>query len=98
MSRPVWGGEEFVVFLPDTWLDQAFWLAEEIRADLATIRLTSEEGIPFGITASFGLTQCQTADQYPDDLLRRADSALYQAKHQGRNRVISIPTAAAQKT
>ncbi|MCG5499312.1 sensor domain-containing diguanylate cyclase [Ectothiorhodospira lacustris] len=85
------GGEEFVIFLPDTLLDQAFWLGEEIRADVAAIRLSGARDVPFGVTASFGLTHCQSSDRHPDDLLRRADLALYQAKHQGRNQVVSIP-------
>ncbi len=79
-----WGGEEFVVLAPDTDRDGGFRLAEKIRAAI--------ERHPFDevgrITASFGVAEYR-AGESPEAFLRRADEALYQAKHGGRNRVVA---------
>lgn len=79
------GGEEFVALLPDTGPDDAADIAERLR------RLTEETGIatPEGVirvTLSAGHTTALPGDT-PEDLLRRADSALYESKRSGRNRV-----------
>jgi diguanylate cyclase (GGDEF)-like protein len=80
-----WGGEEFVILLPQSRLDQAQQLAEKLR------RLISETPFdPVGrITSSFGVTEYhppETADAWLD----RADRALYRAKTDGRNRVVPL--------
>ena len=77
-----WGGEEFVLLLPDSTLTDAVQLAERIRSALA--------GHTFGggvkVTASFGVATCQASDTW-ESWLHRADLALYRAKAAGRNRV-----------
>jgi len=80
------GGEEFGLLLPGTTLDEGLAAAERLRAAVA------EQSISLGdktlrVTASLGVTQGLVDDE-PDDILRRADQALYRAKRDGRNRVI----------
>ncbi|MBI3531176.1 MAG: GGDEF domain-containing protein [Burkholderiales bacterium] len=74
------GGEEFVVVLPETTLEQALIVAERIRAAVAQ---PAAELPP--ITASIGVTTNQPDDAEVDVLLARADQALYKAKAEGRN-------------
>ncbi len=79
-----WGGEEFLVILPYTKLSTAVKCAQRLRKAIA---LTPMENIQ--ITASFGVSSYQTDDDICT-LLERVDSALYQAKHEGRNRVCKL--------
>ena len=77
-----WGGDEFVVLLPDTNLDQARVAAEQLRGLIAAIILP-----PVGyITCSFGVSTFQSEDTL-DSFMKRADEALYDAKQTGRNKV-----------
>ncbi|NQV27061.1 MAG: diguanylate cyclase [Rhodopirellula sp.] len=77
-----YGGEEFVVLCPETSLNDAFHKAERLRKALekATVVKTDE----FKVTASFGVSELEPTDE-PDDVLQRADKALYVSKHHGRN-------------
>jgi diguanylate cyclase (GGDEF)-like protein len=80
------GGEEFLIIAPATPSDEAVSLAERV------ITAISQETIGEGtarvtITASAGVAVIHTRDKDIDDLLRRADQAMYQAKAEGRNRV-----------
>lgn len=79
------GGEEFLIVLPDTKLNDAYELAERIRLVLEkhTVQAPS---VP-ACTASIGIAQCQPADNL-NSLILRADEALYQAKSKGRNCVV----------
>jgi len=78
-----WGGEEFLILLPATFLNEAALLAERIR-----IEVEQEEFVEqIHITISLGVAQFHAEDSI-DSLLKRVDAALYQAKQQGRNRVI----------
>ncbi|SEK24412.1 diguanylate cyclase [Ectothiorhodospira marina] len=80
------GGEEFSVLLPDTETEAALHLAERLRARVEQVPVkVGAQSIP--ITVSIGLTPLCTTDMSPDDALQRADTALYQAKSTGRNRV-----------
>lgn len=81
------GGEEFAVTLPNTDLKSALVVAERIRSNLE-LASTDFNGDLIKITGSFGVTSLKSCDTI-DDLFRRADQALYQAKEQGRNRVLS---------
>jgi diguanylate cyclase (GGDEF)-like protein len=84
------GGEEFVVLLPATGLDRALHITERIQSALCTVR----PGVP-PYTVSIGVA-CQTsADESLDNLLIRADKALYCAKERGRNRYEIAAEAAA---
>lgn len=76
-----WGGEEFIIVCPHTNLASAHSLAESLRFIIANF--TWPRGII--VTASFGVAQCQ--GESFEQLLKRADEALYEAKSQGRNRV-----------
>ncbi|MCK8516354.1 diguanylate cyclase [Methylonatrum kenyense] len=80
-----WGGEEFLVLLPQTPLADAVALAEKLRLAVAALRI-SEVG---DVTASFGVTAYKHAE-HRDDLFRRVDEAMYRAKENGRNRVESV--------
>lgn len=78
------GGEEFVLLLPDTDHAQACQLAHRLRRCLASVAL-DYRGLSLGISASFGVASLVHADTGIDDLLLRADHALYRAKHAGRD-------------
>ena len=80
-----YGGEEFVLLLPDTGMEQAMALAERLRATLEASPLHREGG-PIVITASIGVAVADAASGL-ESLLARADAALYRAKAAGRNRV-----------
>lgn len=82
-----WGGEEFVLLLPDTSRDAAYAFAELLRADLAHMVVTLADGSTVSMTASLGVAGAHRVSKL-DDLLRHADAALYAAKQAGRNRVI----------
>lgn len=80
------GGEEFLVVLPGTDLDAATTRAEEYRRTLESAPLEpGESNIP--VTLSAGVA-CSYGETEPQDLIRQADQALYEAKETGRNRVI----------
>lgn len=80
------GGEEFVLLMPDTDQNQALLLLEHLRANWADERINSPNGF-FQSTVSIGLTLVDGAAPM-GHWLERADVALYQAKSTGRNRVI----------
>jgi diguanylate cyclase (GGDEF)-like protein len=80
-----WGGEEFLVLLPDTSLLQALTLAERIRMEVAETRFDfNDSRLP--VTLSAGVCTIAQADSV-NDLLRQADLHLYSAKDNGRNQV-----------
>jgi diguanylate cyclase (GGDEF)-like protein len=84
------GGEEFAVLLVETDLAGAAALAESLREAVAALEVPVPSGDPVRLTASFGVAahpQARTAD----DLLAAADSGLYRAKREGKNRVSSDP-------
>ncbi len=83
-----WGGEEFVVVLPDTSLDDAEQVAEKLRMAIAATHVPLDGGLYVRITASMGVARLRPSDADLDDLLTRADHALYHAKEYGRNRVV----------
>ncbi|WP_161786960.1 sensor domain-containing diguanylate cyclase [Noviluteimonas dokdonensis] len=82
------GGEEFIVFLPDTTLEQAMRVAERICASVLHADI-AHAGSPIGVlTVSIGVaTNLPEDGDDPEVMLARADAALYRAKHAGRNRV-----------
>jgi diguanylate cyclase (GGDEF)-like protein len=83
-----WGGEEFVLLLPGTDLAGAARVAERVRGALEERVVVSADGDPIRITASFGIAAYPDA-RSAEDLLEKADAALYQAKWAGKNRVAS---------
>jgi two-component system cell cycle response regulator len=84
------GGEEFVVVMPDTDSGFAFTVAERLRQSIECTPITiSRAPNALKITVSIGIASSTGGDDVPDQLLRRADQALYRAKREGRNRVIA---------
>lgn len=80
-----WGGEEFIIVLPETDHNQAVILAEKLRKTIDDHTF----GISVHTTCSFGVTQLHEDDD-EHTFLKRADVALYSAKERGRNRVVDI--------
>ena len=78
-----WGGEEFLVLLPETDLNGAMPIAERIRQQVGQIKLPK---IPEGLTISIGLCEAEP-DMELKTVINLADQALYQAKASGRNRI-----------
>jgi diguanylate cyclase (GGDEF)-like protein len=81
-----YGGEELVLLLPEAELDAAERIVERIRSAVADETLATESG-PVSVTLSAGLAAREQGELL-EKLIRRADSALYAAKHAGRNRVV----------
>ena len=81
-----YGGEEFVVIFPMTSLDQAFEHCQNIRNAVASTPFNMN-GEPISVTISIGLSLFDGKESH-DELFNRADKNLYQAKQQGRNKVI----------
>ncbi|WP_196161500.1 diguanylate cyclase [Reinekea sp. G2M2-21] len=79
-----WGGEEFMVILPETHLEAAGQVAEKMRLAIAQIE---EHELP-SVTASFGVAGCNETVNHSERLILLADSALYKAKENGRNQVV----------
>ena len=86
------GGEEFAVLLPDTPLDAALAVAERLRLLVETPQLVRHD-VDISATASFGVAELLDGEGV-DEVLRRADAALYRAKAAGKN-TVSIAAAAA---
>jgi len=82
------GGEEFLVVLPQTDLDSARQAAERIREQVSAID-TGRWFTDRGLSVSIGVTVSQPGGDAASHMLRRADAALYAAKHDGRNRVVT---------
>jgi diguanylate cyclase (GGDEF)-like protein len=82
-----WGGEEFVVLLPDSALGTARVGLERLRGRIAATPMAHLSGVPVRVTVSAGLTE-HIAGETVQQTLERADGALYEAKSQGRNRTV----------
>lgn len=78
-----WGGEEFIIILPETALNSAVIAIEQVRA---LIEGTKEENAP-SVTCSFGVVEVNAEDDV-DTIVKRVDNLLYEAKEGGRNRVV----------
>jgi diguanylate cyclase (GGDEF)-like protein len=81
------GGEEFLVFLPNSDEDQAYAMAERMRLAVMTGNHASVTP-PLAVTISIGISTVAAHDAVIDEVVARADRALYQAKHCGRNQVV----------
>ncbi len=88
-----WGGEEFLVLLPETALAEASASAERMRAAVARQSVRTESGKTMGVTISTGVASIRGSESI-DRLLQRADEALYAAKSGGRDQVCIEATAA----
>jgi two-component system cell cycle response regulator len=83
------GGEEFVVVMPDTDVSAATMIAERLRHAIADEPFAIGEGGPLNMTVSIGVAASEGTGETSEKLLKRADDALYQAKRDGRNRVVT---------
>jgi diguanylate cyclase (GGDEF)-like protein len=81
-----WGGEELLVLLPDCDLEYASRVAEKVRAAIAGRKIVVGE-VEIAVTASLGVAELATGES-AEELLRRTDRALYQAKSGGRDRIV----------
>jgi diguanylate cyclase (GGDEF)-like protein/PAS domain S-box-containing protein len=89
------GGEEFAILLPGADAEAAMTVAERLRAVIADTPIDTIDG-PVNVTVSIGIAEAEDADQTIEGTLGRADAALYQSKHSGRDRVTKaspIPAA-----
>lgn len=82
-----YGGEEFLMVLPGATQDEAMKVVERCRLQLADAEIINEQGKHLRVTASFGLVSMENFVIASHHLIKSADEALYQAKHNGRNRV-----------
>ena len=83
-----WGGEEFLLVLPGTDLDEASQIAERVRQGIESAKIPLQGGKHVDLQASFGVSTSLPDDLLTFDLLvHQADEALYEAKGEGRNRV-----------
>lgn len=80
-----WGGEEFLIFLPDTELSHAIGIAERMRKKIATLQVPVDPQNKLSFTASFGVAHVKAINLSLDELISKADQQLYRAKRQGRN-------------
>jgi diguanylate cyclase (GGDEF)-like protein len=83
-----YGGEEFIIMLVDTPLHDAEYIANALCAEVRNIPLMSDKKT-IAVTASFGVASLKQSNaRTAEDLIHRADMALYQAKNEGRDRVV----------
>ncbi|MEO1398717.1 MAG: diguanylate cyclase, partial [Pseudomonadota bacterium] len=83
------GGEEFVIVLPETDRDLAYVIAERMRREIADSPFLVLNGsLQIAITVSAGIAALAGPQDHADDLVSRADKALYDAKRNGRNQVV----------
>ncbi len=83
-----YGGEEFALLLPETPMDQGTAIANRILTTLAALQFPRQNEAPVSITVSIGMAEAPLWETSVDEALKKADTALYQAKEGGRNRVV----------
>jgi diguanylate cyclase (GGDEF)-like protein len=91
------GGEEFVVLMPETGYRASHDAAERLRRSIESHPLTWN-GRPLSVTVSIGASGCPDCTVTATEVMRLADEALYRAKAAGRNRVVSAPRLGAAPT
>jgi len=85
-----YGGEEFVIIMPDTDISYAQYVAERIRREVERHPVIAQNGaVQVYTTMSLGLATLEPDDDSPQKLMKRADQALYAAKNAGRNKVVT---------
>jgi two-component system cell cycle response regulator len=84
-----YGGEEFVVVMPDTDGEDARDAADRIRRSVAADPFVLASGRALAVTISAGVATVDRTDDTPESVIDRADRALYRAKSEGRNRVVA---------
>ncbi len=89
-----YGGDEFTIILPQTGAAGAGIIAERIRASIEERAFLAEQGLSVRLTASFGVATFPDTGQTREDLIQRADQAMYQVKDRGKNGVALAPVDA----
>ena len=85
------GGEEFLILMPEAQAQaDGLPMAERLRDAIARLAITSPAGEDIALSASFGVSGWLAADHNSEDVLRRADNAMYAAKNKGRNCVVLL--------
>ena len=84
-----YGGEEFMAILPGIYGEEAFILAQRIRKKISSNIIETDKGNLL-LTISIGVSTYSTKDKSLEDIILRADQAVYEAKQQGRNKCCSI--------
>ena len=93
-----WGGEEFVVIMPEAETRVAMAVAERLRTKMSEQPVTVRHAVgKLNVTVRIGVAIAGDDITTPDDLLRAADSAMYEAKRQGRDRIIKADATPAAK-
>jgi len=82
-----WGGEEFIILLPQTNINGAVAISQKIREKIENSTITLSENKSLKFTISIGVSQLICEDENVEMLINRADKALYEAKESGRNKV-----------
>lgn len=82
------GGEEFMITLPDTSIEQALVIAERIRRSIQTMQITVTEGL-ISVTVSIGVAEFPIDGEQLEHVFATADHRMYRAKQLGRNQVVS---------
>jgi diguanylate cyclase (GGDEF)-like protein len=87
-----WGGEEFIILLPESNVHETSTVAERLRSKLSKAEIIGKEGALITYTVSIGMrvVNQEETDLNVNDLIREADESLYMAKKKGRNRVVMI--------
>ena len=88
-----YGGDEFVLVLPQTGKEAAVAVAERMRELLHSSRFLKDDGLNVAVTASFGVASYPVDGTTRKELLAKADEAMYSAKHAGRNAVAAASRA-----
>ena len=89
-----WGGEEFLLLLPETGLSDASLVASRLREHIASLTVPGKEGV-LRVTMTFGVSTLGLNEPI-EHAIARADKALYKGKHTGRNRVEMADAVAAE--
>jgi diguanylate cyclase (GGDEF)-like protein len=88
-----YGGEEFVVILPETTIDEALVAAERIRRVIESDSVPDLHGaVKSGVTVSAGVASCPRDGDSAENLLKTVDELLFQAKEQGKNKIHHLPS------
>ncbi|MCG8686942.1 MAG: diguanylate cyclase [Desulfobacterales bacterium] len=82
-----WGGEEFLLMLPETDMDGAIQLAEKLRKAIEQLEIEYDNEEILHVTATLGVSSFTESDRHADEIITRADQALYEGKKTGRNKV-----------
>lgn len=93
-----YGGDEFVVVLPETSLDVTYRIAQRLKQSLREHTFLEAEGHPIKLTASYGIASYPDHARNKKDLIRLADQAMYRAKYSGRDQICIAEQPVAKPT